>query len=145
MSEAKPFDGRPYVADTSAWARREHPAIGAQWQAALTAGQLYITPVVKMELLYSTRSAADFAWWEERLDALPEAPLDRTVVASAVAAMRELADLAPLHHRVPVKDALIAAAAAERGIGVLHCDAHFDRLAEVLNVESRWLLEGEGT
>jgi predicted nucleic acid-binding protein len=34
---------------------------------------------------------------------------------------------------VPVTDALIAAAAAEHGgLAVLHRDAHFDKLAEVL-------------
>jgi predicted nucleic acid-binding protein len=34
---------------------------------------------------------------------------------------------------VPITDALIAAAAAEHGaVPVLHCDAHFDKLAEVL-------------
>lgn len=40
-------------------------------------------------------------------------------------------------HRVPLADALTAAAAAEYGgIAVLHCDAHFNKLAEVLAFES---------
>jgi hypothetical protein len=39
------------------------------------------------------------------------------------------------YHRVSVTDALIAAAAAERGVAVLHRDAHFDR-AEVLAFDS---------
>ncbi len=36
-------------------------------------------------------------------------------------------------------DALVAAAAAERGFGVLHYDQHFDRLATVLGFTSRWV------
>jgi len=42
---------------------------------------------------------------------------------------------------VPITDALIAAAATERGVGVLHYDEHFDRLAAVLEFESRWIIE----
>jgi hypothetical protein len=34
--------------------------------------------------------------------------------------------------------ALIAAAAQEAGLGVLHYDHHYDRLAEVLSFASRW-------
>ena len=39
--------------------------------------------------------------------------------------------------RVP--DALIAAAAAERGFAVLHYDHHFDKLATVLGFTSQWI------
>ncbi len=38
--------------------------------------------------------------------------------------------------RIPAVDYLIAAAAAERGFGVLHADRHFERLASVLGFES---------
>jgi predicted nucleic acid-binding protein len=34
---------------------------------------------------------------------------------------------------------LIAAAATERGVGVLHCDRQFDRLVQAMGFESRWL------
>lgn len=138
MSAGLPLDGRPYVADTSAWAQRR--SAGDEWSRTLQAGQIWITPVVKLELLYSTRDRADFAAFEERLDRLREAHLDRTVVRAAAAALRELAARGPWHHRVPITDALIAAAAAERGVGVLHYDEHFDRLATVLAFESRWIV-----
>jgi predicted nucleic acid-binding protein len=52
-------------------------------------------------------------------------------------ALSELAERSDGYHRVPLTDALIAAAAAEHGaIAVLHHDAHFDKLAEVLTLES---------
>jgi predicted nucleic acid-binding protein len=106
----------------------------------MLAGQLWMTPVVKLELLYSTRDQAEFAHLERRLDDMREAPLDRAAVRTALGALRELAASGPLHHRVPITDVLIAAAAAERGIGVLHYDEHFDRIAPVLGVESRWIV-----
>lgn len=140
MRAAAPFDGRSYVVDTSAWARVKHPEVAPLWKTALLADQVLITPIVRMELLYSTRDATEFMRWEERLAALSEAPLDHEVADLAVTAMRDLAGLGPLHHRVPVKDILIAAAAARRGVGVLHYDGDFDRLAAVLDFESRWVL-----
>jgi hypothetical protein len=56
-----------------------------------------------------------------------------------VGARRALAHEAPGRHRLPFQDVLIAAAAASRGYAVLHYDHHFDRLAGVLDFESRWI------
>ena len=62
---------------------------------------------------------------------------DRAVADAAMGALRELASRRDGYHRVPVTDALIAAAAADHGaLVVLHRDAHFDRLAEVLAFKS---------
>lgn len=140
MSDVSAFDGRPYVVDTSAWARATRRAAAETWSQAMLAGQLWTTPVVKLELLYSTRDQTEFGRLEGRLDAMREAPLDRPVARAAAAALRELTATGPLHHRVPITDALIAAAAAERGVGVLHYEQHFDRLAAVLGFESRWIV-----
>jgi predicted nucleic acid-binding protein len=137
---AEPFGGAPFVADTSAWARRDDPRVAAEWQAATVARQLLITPVVELELLFAARTADDVAWWQARLSQLREAPLTAGAIRAARAAMLKLAEAGPLHHRVPATDVLIASAASERAVGVLHCDAHFDRLAGVLGFESRWLV-----
>jgi predicted nucleic acid-binding protein len=40
---------------------------------------------------------------------------------------------------VPIPDVLTAAVAVDHGLGVLHYDAHFDRLAAVMGFESVWL------
>jgi predicted nucleic acid-binding protein len=110
----------------------------------MLAGQLWITPVVKLSLLYSAPDQLELARLERQLGDMREAPLDRVVARTAVATLRELAALGPLHHRVPITDVLIAAAAAERGVGVLHYDEHFDRIAAVLGVESRWIVPRVG-
>jgi predicted nucleic acid-binding protein len=52
-------------------------------------------------------------------------------------AISELAERSDGYHRVPITDALIAAAAADQGgLAVLHRDEHHERLAEVLSFES---------
>ncbi|MGH2763417.1 MAG: hypothetical protein ACRDLD_12715 [Thermoleophilaceae bacterium] len=53
-----------------------------------------------------------------------------------MSAVGELAGRGDGYHRVPPTDALIAAAAEHGGLAVLRCDAHFDRLAEVLAFQS---------
>jgi predicted nucleic acid-binding protein len=63
---------------------------------------------------------------------LPQAPVTASVCTAALGASRELRG----SRRLPAADYLIAAAAAERGFGVLHLDAHFDTLATVLRLHS---------
>jgi predicted nucleic acid-binding protein len=96
--------------------------------------------VVILELLLATPNATRFAEREADLSALREVPIDKTVWKAAVTAMRELSTGSDGYHKVPVPDVLIAAAAAERGLGVLHYDHDYDRLAEVINFTSQWVV-----
>jgi predicted nucleic acid-binding protein len=62
---------------------------------------------------------------------------DRAVADAAMSAIGELAEHSDGYHRVPLTDALIAAAATEHGgIALLHRDTHFDKLAKVLTFEN---------
>jgi predicted nucleic acid-binding protein len=135
---AAPWDGRIYVADTSAWARAHR--IGTAWEDALRGGQIASCEIVAFELLFSTRDGVEFDRRSASLGTLPVAPVVPSVLISARDAFRELAHRHPLFHRsVTVPDLIIAAAAAEAGLGVLHYDADFDTLATVLRFESRWI------
>jgi predicted nucleic acid-binding protein len=134
-----PYGGLTVIADTSAWARADHPNVSKEWSAALSAGQIATSPIVAGELLYAARNGAEFDETQERLDALRIVGLGRPITAAALGALRDLAHQAPRHHRLPFQDALIAAAAQSRGWGVLHYDRHYDRLATVLDFESRWI------
>ena len=130
----------PWVVDTSAWARAAAPEVAALWAAAVQAGDLVACPVVTLELLYGARDEADVERVATSVMALRQAPVTQTVTDAAIAAIRELAAQGSAGaHRVRVPDALVAAAAAERGFGVLHYDHHFDRLAAVLRFESQWV------
>jgi len=89
-----------------------------------------------MEILYSARTSAEYAAIAHDLDVLPILRNDRAVADAAMTALGELAAHNDGYHRVPTTDALIAAAAAEHGLAVLHDDRHFDRLSEALAFES---------
>jgi predicted nucleic acid-binding protein len=137
---SKPFGGSSFLADTSAWGRSNQIEIRTEWHAALRAGQIATCPVVVMELLYAARNRDEFDTIEERLGGLRDVPVTRSVTRAAIAALRGLAGTGSGRHRLDTTDAMIAACAQEAGIGVLHCDRRFDRLAEVMSFESRWLV-----
>jgi len=134
------YDGRVYIADTSAWSHAAHHAVQAEWAAALRNRQIATSPLVKLELLFSARDRAGYDRLDAMLGVLRDVPITRSVTNAALAALRGLAQVQPLYQRsVKIPDLLIAAAAQGAVVGVLHYDAHFDRLAEVLEFESRWI------
>jgi len=134
------YDGRVYLADTSAWSRATHPTLSGDWSEALAARQIATCPIVRLELLYQARNGAEYDRHDDLLGSLRDIPLTRSMTNAALAAFRKLAHASPLGQRsIKLPDVLIAAAAQDASVGVLHYDAHFDRLAEVLDFESRWI------
>ena len=110
------------------------------WSKAARAGDLVACPIVTLELLFDARDSPQVARVAAALGGLTQAPVTRAVTDAAIGAVCELAASGSAGaHRVRVADALIAAAAAERGFGVLHYDHHFDRLATVLGFASQWI------
>jgi predicted nucleic acid-binding protein len=136
MPPAKPYgSGQPLVFDTSAWNRQQDQLVLARWLATAEAGLLTACPVVTLELLASARDEQKFADLDRTLAAMSAAPVTRSAGAAAIGVSREL----PGERRIPAAGYLIAAAAAERGAGVLHYDGHFDSLCRVLGIESVWI------
>jgi len=132
MSDAPFGSGVPLVIDTSAWPRQSGESIRPRWKATARADLLVSCPVAALEILTATRDEREFAAFGKQFAALPQAPLTTSACRAALAASRDLG----ARRRIPAVDYLIAAAAAERGFGVLHADRHFDLLAEVLGFES---------
>jgi predicted nucleic acid-binding protein len=124
--------GVPLVVDTSAWVRQREPHVVRRWKATLSAGLIANCPVAALEILTGARDEKAFTNLDRALAALPQAPVTTAVCAAAVGASRELRG----SRRLPAADYLIAAAAAERGFGVLHLDGHYDTLASVLGFPS---------
>lgn len=139
MSEERPFEGRVVIADTSAWARASHPLVRDQWAAALRGRQIATCSIVTLELMYSARNEQDLATVESEQALLRDVPVATSAQRAAMGALRELASGGPGQHRVPLADALIAAAAQEAGVDVLHYDHHYDRLAQALHFKSVWV------
>ena len=135
-----PYGGGVFIADTSAWTHAHVQRVRRSWVAALRNRQIATCPIVNLELLYATRNASEFDELAVDLAYLHDVPITSSVTDSALAVFRELAAARPrFHRRVTLPDLLIAAAAAEAGVGILHYDARFDRLADVLRFESRWI------
>jgi predicted nucleic acid-binding protein len=83
----------PFVADTSAWWRAATlpDELGSLLQRAVLDERFWITPIVRMEILYSARTSAEYAELELELDALRILRNDRAVADAATSAVRELA------------------------------------------------------
>jgi predicted nucleic acid-binding protein len=131
--------GASFVIDTSAWWRLSVLPVELlrPLRDATLDDRMLITPVVRMEILYSARSSAEYTSYDAEMSALRMLRNDRAVADTAMSALRELAGRSDGYHRVSITDALIAAAAAQHGgLAVLHKDGHFDRLAEVLAFDS---------
>lgn len=91
----------PFVADTSAWWRFASLAdeLGSLVDDAILADRLWITPIVRMEILYSARSSSEYLELERELDALRILRNDRTVADAAMSALSELAEHGDGYHR----------------------------------------------
>ena len=139
LTALAPFGDARLLIDMSAYARSGHPSVEPEWEAAVRRGQLIVCPLFFVEALYSARDTDDVRDLAAELGSLPFLPLSERTHEIVADAFRELATRQSSYHRVPPPDALIAALAHEAGVGVLHYDAHYDRLAEVLDFESRWI------
>jgi predicted nucleic acid-binding protein len=135
-----PFGGNVFIADTSAWAHAGHHAVAGAWKAAMRGGQIAVTPITALELLYTRDDGDSFDLLAADLAQLRNVPITRSVTNGAQRAYRTLAHVQPRFHRsVKINDLLIAAAAEDAAVGVLHYDQDFDVLAGVLSFESRWI------
>ena len=129
----------PLVVDTSAWSRGHLSPIRDGWVEALLEDRMRLSPAVRLEILLSARGGEGFDAMQAELDSLRTAPLNRSVLRAAETAMRALAHRSAGGHRMPIVDYLVAAAAQELDATVLHYDADYDRLAEVMSFGSAWL------
>jgi predicted nucleic acid-binding protein len=131
------------LADTSAWVwsrKAAFPQLRQAFDTALVDGELAICDMVRLELLYSARNAAEFAAIREELDALPNCPIAEEHWQRALWVDERLSARGAAHQRsVKHPDLLIAAAAEAAGAAVLHYDADYDRIAEITGQPTRWL------
>ena len=116
--------------DTSIWARSAQPAVAGELGDAIDEERVAIVLPVTLELLSTTRNAAEFAEQAARYHALRRVDIDRRVSRRARHIQARLARRG--YHRGPSPTDLIAAAAAESaGAELWHCDRHFDLIGEV--------------
>ena len=130
------------LADTSAWVwtRKVGGELRATFDENLVEGQIATCDMVRLELLYSTRNAAEFTSLRSELDALPDCPIGVEHWARALEVYEQLAHQGGLHHRaVKHPDPSPAAAAEAAGAAVVHYDEDDDRIAALTGQATRWL------
>jgi predicted nucleic acid-binding protein len=119
-----------WILDKSAVARSTDSQVGEE--LAALAGLLFVCPIGELEQLYSARSARDYDLLKDDLHGnfeIVSPPVD--VFDRALHLQRDLAHHHGMWHRTPIPDLLIAETALHHGMGVVHVNGDFDRIAEV--------------
>lgn len=127
-----------YMIDKSALARMQLTAVRERLAPILEAGEAATCDVIDLEVLYSARSFDDYEKVRERRAlAYHHTPITEQTLKRALAVQRQLARTG--HHRVPIPDLIIAAAAEAAGLIVLHYDHDYDQIAKATGQPCEWV------
>jgi len=129
-----------YLADTSALQRLEHPAVEPVLGPMIEAGHVSICPVTELAVLHAARNLADYEAAAERFRmsfVWVHVP-DRGWLRAAEI-QHELARQGR-HREVSIPDLLLAVTAEHHGLTLLHYDHDFDRIADITNQPTRWVV-----
>lgn len=131
-----------YLIDTSVWHRRGNPAVLDRLADLFGADEVAITEPIRLEVLFSARSAQDYDAISRELDGLEPAPCGNSELRRALEVQRLLAHRAGLHHRsVKIPDLLVAATAELANLTVLHYDEDYERVNAVTGQSTEWVVE----
>lgn len=130
--------GARYLADKSALARFPIPAVAQRLRPLLEDGSIATCAIVDLELLYSARNLADYEEVLEERTSLDTAPITPEVMTKAIELQHELARHG--HHRIPIADLVISAAAQAASLTVLHYDSDFERIADAGGAAQEWVM-----
>ena len=129
----------PYLIDKSALARMPHARAQARLVPILKAGEAATCAIIDLEVLYSTRNARGHSRARRRRAlAYRQVPLTEATFHRAIEVQGLLAERG--QHRVPIPDLIIAAAAEQAGMVLLHYDADFDRIGAVTGQPMEWVV-----
>lgn len=127
-----------YLLDTSVLKRLSAPTVRAVVEPLADAGRLARAGISDLEVGYSARNARE---WDRLVGALDifelvETTADHLVRAKQV--QRNLASKSQRGRKIP--DLLIAAAAEEHRLTVLHYDQDFDKIARITGQPCEWVV-----
>lgn len=130
-----------FCVDTSAWHRSTAPQVAAVWRHHLEADELVLCDQVRLEILYSARSARDYDDLSQELAGMSTIPTDDSTFERALEVQQLLAHVGGLPHRsVKITDLIIAAAAEAAHLPVLHYNSDYDRIAAVTSQPVQWIV-----
>jgi predicted nucleic acid-binding protein len=118
-----------YLIDTSALARVLLRQTTTEWDDRIGAGLIAICDITELEVLYSARSTADRARLKAALDAhYVWCPMPDGIYRRSRIVQEQLTTKGEHRSAGPV-DLLVAAAAEEAGLTLLHFDRDFETIA----------------
>lgn len=126
-----------FLVDTSVLKRLGRCEVRQVIEPLAVSGQLARASVSDLEVGYSARNVQE---WDALVGALSTFDLVETSVAHvrrALQVQRLLAQASQRGRKIP--DLLIAAAAEERALIVLHYDADFDRISSLTGQRTQWI------
>lgn len=129
------------LVDTSALSRVGHHA-GARdaLLPAMASGRVAVADPTRLEMGLTARNADDHAQLGRMLAGLPRASITPRDYDRAWEVQGLLAERSQ-HRGVALPDLLVAAVAERLALTVIHCDADFDRIAEVTGQPMRWAVD----
>jgi hypothetical protein len=133
---------RPALFDTGAWTwvrDRRFPELASWFNAAVEAGFVLVCELVILELTRLAPSEERAREIADRLAAFETIPMSGELWARARRTQLALARNGD-HRRVPPPDLLLASAAEEAGVTLVHYDRDYERIAAASGLRHEWLV-----
>jgi predicted nucleic acid-binding protein len=133
---------RPALFDTGAWTwvrDRRFPELAQWFNAAVEAGLVLVCDLVILELTRLAPNEKRAREVADRLASFEALPMSGRLWGRARRTQLALA-VSGDHRRVPPADLLLAAAAEEAGVALVHYDRDYERIAEVSVLQHEWLV-----
>jgi predicted nucleic acid-binding protein len=127
-----------HLVDTSVLTRLAEPKVRSALEPLAAAGRVARAGISDLEIGYSARNAREWDALRGALMAFGLVETDTRHVERARQVQRMLASRSQHGRKVP--DLLVAAAAEDAGLVVLHYDSDFDRIAAVTGQKCEWVI-----
>ena len=130
--------GPLYLADKSALARMQKTTVRERLEPLLIDGLVATCGIVDLEIGFSARDAQTHDEVRVERRAMPRVPLNDAVFDRALEVQGHLA--ARGQHRLPIPDLIIAAAAEQAALTLLHYDADFELISSITEQRQEWIV-----
>jgi hypothetical protein len=130
-----------HLVDTSALKRLSNPDVREAIEHLATSGVLGRPTICDLEVGYSARNAGEWDRLIEALEAFAAVQTTSAHVRRALQVQRLLAEHSQRGRKIP--DLLVAAAAEEHDLTVVHYDGDFDLIASVTGQRCQWIVPAD--
>ena len=133
---------RPALFDTGVWTwvrDRRFPELAAWFNVAVEAGLVLVCDLVILELTRLAPNERRAREVTDRLAAFEAIPMPPGLWARA-REMQLALTASGDHRQVPPADLLLAAAAVEAGVALVHYDRDYERIAAASELRQEWLV-----